>query len=193
MTDRPIIFSGLMVRALLEGRKTQTRRLATSPLRKCEPGDRLWVRETCWIAPPFWTDTPVNPCGPHRQEVAYKADDRRGYTAEAATDYKLKLRPSIHMPRWASRLTLIVEAVWVETLQAISSEDAIAEGVLETEFYDRAEHKVAAGAPWSPEKLAYADLWQSLHAGNGFGWEDNPDVLVLTFHVHHSNIDRIAA
>jgi hypothetical protein len=189
MADRPIIFSGAMVRALVDGRKTQTRRLASSPLARCTIGDRLYVRESAWIAPAGWTDSPVNPMGPHRREVAYLADDRSGYTRAAAADYKLKLRPSIHMPRWASRLTLIVEGVRFEPLQAISWNDAVCEGCAgrrgpNPEFPDEWD-------PSPPEE--YRDLWQSLHDKPGQRWEDNPDVLVLTFRVERANIDRLPA
>lgn len=193
MKGRPIIFSAPMVRALLDGLKTQTRRLATSPLRRCEVGDRLWVRENAWICPPRWTETPQNPMGPERQEVAYQADDRRGDTAEAAGAYGLKLRPSIHMPRWASRLTLIVEAVRVEPLQAISEADAVAEGiefVTETasgKFYRNYRGGQCPLMAWG----SYRSLWESLHGEEN--WSANPDVVALTFRVERGNIDRIAA
>jgi hypothetical protein len=211
MTDRPIIFSAPMVRALLDGRKRQTRRLATSPLRKCEAGDRLYVRENAWIAPPGWTDSPINPMGPHRQEVAYQANDRSGYTRAAAADYKLKLRPSIHMPRWASRLTLIVEAVRVEPLQAISEADAVAEGVepppSEREDRDRSVCPRCGGTglhgalgnnlgymevdcrDCDTHAKRYRHLWTHLHGADS--WEVNPSVVALTFRVVRGNIDRI--
>jgi len=109
--DRPIIFSGPMVQALLAGRKTMTRRLATSPLRKCQPGDRLWVRES------FSSSDP----GP-----VYRADHGDEATGWGWT-------PSIHMPRKHSRLTLIVNAVKFERLQDINGLDALAEGITREE------------------------------------------------------------
>lgn len=153
--ERPILFSGPEVRAILEGRKTQTRRVAMeahgppkgshavrfhqSPFPgeehvwciygtggfhkelKCPygaTGTRLWVRET-------WRDSGESE-GP--ESVVYRADgDDRGLWL-----------PSIHMPRWASRLTLEVESVRVERLQDISEEDARAEGAESREDFKRA-------------------------------------------------------
>lgn len=224
--DRPIIFSAPMVRALLAGRKTQTRRLVVKDLpaearytgvhyagdepdswffnspvgpRKVpvrfEEGDRLYVREACWIAPPAWTDSPVNPTGPNRQEVAYAADDRSGYTKEAAADYKLRLRPSIHMPRWASRLTLIVEGVKVERLHDISEADALAEGIVADPvkgfWVPGVEHPIK-DFPWLSRATAremYAALWDMLH-GSG-EWVRNPFVVAVTFRVVRGNIDTL--
>lgn len=245
MTDRPVIFSAPMVRALLAGTKTQTRRIIgagtslldggpwprghraqswawdrawvdpgpspagnAGPYLKVPrdddetvhrvypiwwPGMRLWVREAAWICPPNWTDTPANPMGPHRQEVAYNADDVRGGTAEAARDYKLKLRPSIHVPRWASRLTLTVTDVRVQRLQDISEEDARAEGVATIappDPRDGARHfgvlGVAAIDRLTASK-AFADLWNSI---NGPGaWQANPWVAAISFTVERRNID----
>jgi hypothetical protein len=177
MTDRPIIFSGPMVRALLAGRKTQTRRLATSPLRRCAVGDRLYVRESYAIRGIF-SDV---------VEVGYSASERQSHTeyveqipincAIGARVTWPKARPSIHMPRWASRLTLIVEAVRVQLLTEISEPDARAEGV-----------NMAASRNFA---LGYAVLWNSLHAAVGQRWDDNPAVVALTFRVECCNIDRI--
>src|SRR5690606_25977635 len=105
----------------------------------------------------------------------------------------LRKRPAIHMPRWASRLTLEVTAVKVERLQEISDDDALDEGIAETEFYEAAETKVSAGAPWSPERLAFADLWNSLNAKRGYGWEANPWVCAIAFNVHKMNVDAFLA
>ena len=108
--ERPILLSGPMVRAILDGRKTMTRRLATSPLAKCQPGDRLWVRET-WQVPAL--------CG-----VQYRATDSApiGHWRPTLGPW----RPSIDMPRWASRITLEVTGVKVERLPDISEEEAFA-------------------------------------------------------------------
>lgn len=142
MTDRPILFSAPMVRALLAGTKTQTRRAVKGwPLEWLVPGmftpeyvadpanaacpygvsgDRLWVREAHW----FFQDEhdPVTGYTPPvltTEDVEYRADGestRHGW------------RPSIHMPRWASRITLNITGVRVERLQAITEDDARAEG-----------------------------------------------------------------
>lgn len=200
MTDRPIIFSGPMVLALLDGRKTQTRRLATSPLRKCQPGDRLYAREAWRMPDSFDPHSPlkaysmVDPTfGPN---VFYSADGSIR-SAGAATGRPGKLRPSIHMPRWASRLTLTVTVVRVEPLQAISEQDAIAEGIVEHEtcgwHVPGLPHPMKAFPIFSrpsPREM-YAALWDELH-GSG-EWLGNPDVLALEFSVVAKNIDRLAA
>lgn len=176
MTDRPILFSAPMVRALLDGRKTQTRRiLKPQPLMGYTPdvtaskgirfakGDRLYVRERVWL--PEGTD---NPHG----HVTYHADH--------GDDRALKWRPGIHMPRWASRLTLTVTDVRIERLQEISEEDAIAEGSREPSLVP------IIGACWS-ERDAYAKLWE--HINGPGGWGANPWVVALTFTVEQRNID----
>lgn len=154
MVDRPMIFSAPMVRALLEGRKTQTRRLmpgqawlaqAYDPIvsgrriynyagdelvseARFAPGDRLWVREA-WRATGEWDCHPPRAIQPGY--TRYEADPC------VAHSYG-KLRPSIFMPRWASRLTLMVTDVKVERLQDISEADAVAEGIERSEkFADR--------------------------------------------------------
>lgn len=187
--ERPILFSGPMVRANLEGRKTQTRRvLKGAPMRLwaasgweiedgdcmwCDAygdyhsltqicpygriGDRLWVRET-W-AHRRWMigDASPNPTTIYRAD----SDDLNGCD---------RWRPSVHMPRWASRITLEVVSVRVERLHGISEEDAVAEGV-EMLPVGRDIGKQAA--------LSFAVLWQSI---NGLGsWDDNPWVWVVEF------------
>ena len=126
MSDHPIIFSGPMVRSLLDGRKTQTRRVlkpqpqgeqpknwtrANDKAVRYAPGDRLYVREAI---------NKVSTPG----DVVYRADFEAGGNDGAGLGW----RPSIHMPRWASRLTLTVTDVRVQRLQDISEEDARAEG-----------------------------------------------------------------
>lgn len=211
MTDRPIIFSGAMVRALLAGRKTQTRRLASSPLARCAVGDRLYVREA-------WA--PLSACthnDPGSQAFAdngfYHADDS---TIEGEIS---RWTPSIHMPRWASRLTLTVTDVRQQPLGAISDEDAVAEGARFTDFGRYQPPGTASldgGVTWHPfgerqhngwhvndvsrpeecmgsASAAFANLWNSLHDKPGERWADDPTVVALTFTVTAGNIDRIAA
>lgn len=189
MTDRPIIFSGPMVRALLDGRKTQTRRLATSPLRRCEVGDRLYVREE-WRVGGKYDATPPRGLQPCSMTVLFGAGgsiaNRDGgfwSPDEWPEQGKMprfagKRRPGMHMPRWASRLTLIVEDVRIEPLQAISETHAKAEGVT-------LQHEGSSAV------TAYATLWNLLHGAGS--WEANPFVVALTFRVERGNIDRIAA
>lgn len=191
MTDRPIIFSAPMVRALRAGRKTQTRRLATSPLRRCEVGDWLYVRESFAIRSIF-TDV---------VEVGYAAHRTASHTeyveqipVALATRAKVTWpqdRPSIHMPRWASRLTLIVEGVKVEPLQAISDADARAEGI-ERDGGDWREYTGRPIHPLDPREC-FASLWSSLHSTEGERWQDNPDIVALTFRIVRGNIDQVAA
>lgn len=173
MTERGIIFSAPMVRALLAGTKTQTRRLATSPLRRCVPGDRLWVRET-WA--PYDAQAVA---AKDRSECFYRADD------EARHDDDDRWTPSIHMPRWASRITLEVTAVRTEPLKEISEADARAEGVEEVSIRGndwRDYTPMARGCEALTLKSAresYRSLWDALH-GPG-GWDANPEVVALTF------------
>jgi hypothetical protein len=179
-----------MVRALHAGRKTQTRRLATSPLRRVQPGDRLYVREAVTCGGVF-SDV---------VEVRYRAHERASHTefveqiavarATSALPAFPKYRPSIHMPRWASRLTLIVEGVKVEPLQAISAGDALAEGIEREaggwKTYDDGPRAFG-------QRESFASLWSSLHTKPGERWEDNPLVVALTFRVVLSNIDQVRA
>lgn len=184
-----------MVRALLAGRKTQTRRLASSPLARCVVGDRLYVREAAAVASIF-SDV---------VEVRYQASARQSHTefveqvpVEHAAGAKVTwpaYRPSIHMPRWASRLTLTVTDVRTAKLRSISATDAKAEGL---------EHGYIGGLlpsfrgtpdlDWRmyPDD-AFGDLWDSLHTAPGERWADDPTIVALTFTVTAGNIDRIAA
>jgi hypothetical protein len=191
--ERPILFSGPMVRAILAGRKTQTRRIVKpqriveddedSPrwsffihhpkcLGHCDyacgpygcpygaPGDRLWVRET-------WAPIPSGPVTP-QNGVLYFADEH----AE-----KWLWRPSIFMPRWASRITLEIVGVRVERLHAITEADAISEGVTVLPSAEIA----AIVAHDTPGRMEYWALWESI---NGRGsWDLNPWVWVVEFKV----------
>jgi hypothetical protein len=195
VTDHPIIFSAPMVRALHAGRKTQTRRLATSPLARVAVGDRLYVREAICSGGTF-SDV---------IDVRYRAHQNASHTEfveqvpiGAVTPGKPlpaypKYRPSIHMPRWASRLTLTVTDVRVERLRSISEQDAKAEG-LETSYIGGLlpSYRGSTDLDWRiwPDD-AFGDLWGSLHTKEGERWSDDPEVVALTFTVAHGNIDRI--
>ncbi|MFP5516329.1 MAG: hypothetical protein ACLGJC_25025 [Alphaproteobacteria bacterium] len=135
-----------------------------------QPRDRLWVRESIER---------------HAGLVGYRADGTTiGENIGVQRDWMWERSavPSIHMPRWASRLTLVVEGVKVERLQDISEEDAIAEGC-PAQTDEELAGMEARG--W------YRDLWDSLH-GTG-AWDVNPWVVALTFRVVRSNIDAIEA
>lgn len=161
MTSHPLIFSGPMVRALLEGRKTMTRRLAKRNKRgelvmPCAVGDHRWVKET------FYDGRPNYP-------LRYRADGEW---------MSPRWKPSIFMPRALSRITLEVTAIRLERLQDISEDDAIAEGVTRV----CAEYYTVPGVlevPYPSARLAFAWLWQHIH-GPG-SWERNPQVWVITF------------
>jgi hypothetical protein len=191
MKERPILFSGPMVRAILAGTKTQTRRVVKPrflwPIRTrtgltadehqadieaivsfCPygvPGDRLWVRETFCVFP---EDAPDG----MGQNVYYRADPHNLSDTALQTMQRngVKWRPSIFMPRSASRILLEITDVRVERLQAISGPDCWAEGI------------EAAG--WDCERYGsvvecYRDLWEKI---NGAGsWDANPWVWVVLF------------
>jgi hypothetical protein len=193
MTDRPIIFSAAMVRALLAGTKTQTRRLATSPLRRVEAGDRLYVRE-------HWRGRARMDAYAPRQFT--KDTSRIAYLADGAPidcplgEWKWgKHRQGMHMPRWASRLTLIVEGARVEPLCDISEADAIAEGIEQVGRYGGEplwrNYSDGPTAAFACPIQSYRLLWGSLHATEGQRWQDNPAVIALTFRVEHGNIDTL--
>lgn len=154
MNEKPILFSGQMVRAILEGRKTMTRRICKDENDKgrFEVGDRLWVREThapC-IGGPF---EPGN-------AVLYRADKCDYYE-------KLLWRPSIFMPRWASRITLEITGVRLERLQYITEDDAKSEGV--------------EGIEPGEIFFNFQKLWNSIYSNSGYGWDANPWVCVVSF------------
>ena len=183
MKEIGIMFSAPMVRAVDQDRKTQTRRLASSPLARLKSGTRLWVRETFRFDVSYDGVKPVE-IAP-MANVLYAADG----TSRCRTPEQFepgKLRPAIHMPRFAARLGLVLESVRVEPLQAISEDDAVAEGL--RLHYPPANlgmpHYVIDGLDLPRQvsaRMTYAALWQSLHRKEGERWEDNPDVVVLTF------------
>jgi hypothetical protein len=213
MKVTPIIMSAPMIRALLEGRKQQTRRILKPqsmfdgseaivkrfPRQKgCPYGESgqsfLWVRETfCPVddeefGGSRWID--------YRATPRYSQDAPAGWENASDDPNALKWKPSIFMPRRVSRLTLELSGVHVERLQAISEEDALAEGIV----HDRAAsysrfHVPGVEHPAKdfPElsrtnaREMYAALWDCLH-GSG-AWLANPWVWVLTFRVHQVNID----
>ena len=209
MADRPIIFSAPMIRALLDGRKSMTRRIMKpqpgeldrpfchadgswhvtdscgghmSPLHvPYAVGDRLWCREGFSYGWPVEGNHQLPECN-QEHAITYRAEGNQPFGGG-------RWHSPIHMPRWASRLTLTVTDVRVERLHSITEADAVAEGVCETAFWERAEHKVSAGAPWSVDRLAFADLWNILHSPEA--WALNPWVCALTFTVHRQNIDQM--
>jgi hypothetical protein len=190
MKERPILFSGPMVRAILDGRKTMTRRVIKNvpgillypQVQDCgvpipelidaykkawltvcphgQPGDRLWVRET------FATSRAVSSNKSQRIESAfYRADEGIKF---ARMD-NVVWRPSIFMPRWASRLTLEIAAVRVERIWAITGPDCLAEGV---SYRPNGEDFLGTD---------FHKLWDSLNSKRGYGWDANPWVWAISF------------
>lgn len=162
MKEHPIIFSGPMVRAILEGRKTMTRRLAKRNklgelVMPCAVGDHLWVREA------FYNGRPNYP-------LCYRADGE--YMSP-------RWKPSIFMPRALSRIGLEVTAIRLERLRAISDADVLAEGVEISP--SSCLYGVSGVVPFSFNNsgMAFAALWESIH-GPG-SWDRNPLVWAIGF------------
>lgn len=219
MKERPILFSGPMVLAILEGRKTQTRRIVKpqpfengrlfgpelyQPVEydrhgemvpgksiygaysedgewgvKCPygaPGDRLWVKET------FFVDTAMKKIGSSMMDdLYYRADGeccQQIPECACAEVGKPKWRPSIHMPRWASRITLEVTSVRIERLQEISEQDAMAEGAKKFKgkyhFLDSWEGELE-----KTPQAAFRKLWNQINGPDA--WDQNPWVWVVEF------------
>jgi hypothetical protein len=213
MTERPILFSGPMVRAIIDGTKTQTRRLVKgtalwwlsgensfTPKFVANPenhlcphghaGDRLWVRETYQPDPPddgTWHGTAWRGCkGSPVSEIPerFQTPGHCLYRASWEGPSLVGWRPSIHMPRWASRIQLELTRVLAERLQDISEADAIAEGVdrflgCQQDDDTAAFNRIGPVDNDSFPIARYAALWESI---NGAGsWDANPWVWCLEF------------
>lgn len=209
MKERGIIFNAEMVRAILDGRKTQTRRIMKPQPTPCDyidwrgkargghvwPSnifrtmlhvegelqngdggwkglvgdacpfgdidDRLWVREAFQVG--LCTES----------TIAYKATHKPSDLEEGWHE-KIKWRPSIHMPRWASRILLEITGVRVERLQSISEEDAKAEG------FDNSQSDAANSIGWFEKPIrAFRRAWENIYGADG--WDSNPWVWVIEF------------
>lgn len=198
MKERPILFSAPMVRALLSGTKTQTRRIVKPPRNivslyrpfpnepenvhgvdadgligwyavpaACpygQPGDRLWVRETfCLSESAPYAD------GKSDAKPLYRADFK------PEDDQPWYWKPSIFMPRWASRITLEVVSVRVERLQDISEADAVAEGCTDPDKRTIAPRTICHASA----RTEYMALWEKINGGGS--WAANPWVWVVEF------------
>jgi hypothetical protein len=184
--SRPMLFSGPMVRAILDGHKWQTRRALkpraskvydfldkSTQYNNCkiispygQPGDQLWVRET-WAM--------IN--GQYVYAASAPRDIVDGKPAPVIGGWK----PSIHMPRVASRITLEVTGMRIERLNNVSEDDALAEGIVRFSVAGQSAYGLAdSGNPILPRAaLAYRDLWEKI---NGLGsWAANPWVWVIEF------------
>lgn len=188
MKERGMIFNGEMVRAILDGRKTQTRRPVKFPVLDknlgCElagnelagelsagnylnsafgkPGDRIWVRET-------WARYNIDQ---NSHDIAYRATTPADWPEEG------RWRPSIHMPRWASRILLEITDVRVERLNAISQENAQAEGMELTGWRPTYSDPDSGGEVMTPYDN-FAELWSSIYGDES--WQANPWVWVIEF------------
>jgi hypothetical protein len=219
MKERPIIFNADMVRAVLDGRKTQTRRImknqpvphetregdfyfrcnktrsmiyvsdftpGNGPLpdaheyfSMCCPfgavGDRLWVREAFRV---MGRATDV-------ARLMYKASERNSFTESTRTvpidqcnkQSSYNWTPSIHMPRWASRITLEITGVRVERLNSISEADAKAEGLKASKPWSGLDGCIGSGG--TPAAERFESLWQSIYGEES--WQANPWVWVIEF------------
>ncbi|MDV0653000.1 hypothetical protein RZP13_26770 [Klebsiella quasipneumoniae subsp. similipneumoniae] len=224
MKERGMIFNAEMVRAILDGRKTQTRRPVKFPVHDknlgCElagnelagelsagsylnsafgkPGDRIWVRET-WATlgneDGCCVDWEGNLCKGDWRSAAriYRAscEQRPGdyglwsipddaYWKPHTKEHKFEgaWRPSIHMPRWASRILLEITDVRVERLNAISQEDAQAEGMELTGWRPTYSDPDSGGEVMTPYDN-FAELWSSIYGDES--WKANPWVWVISF------------
>lgn len=180
MKERPILFSAPMVRAILNGSKRQTRRVVKRHnmdhpaikeyiLRLCpygQPGDQLWVRE--------------NFCKPPNDDYKYRADD--GFDG-------WKWKPSIHMPRVASRINLRIDDIRVERLQDITEHDAMREGIIQINISSLTKgasiptthaYPNHNGAGFCQDAVhSFETLWQRINGEKS--WDENPWVWVIEF------------
>lgn len=243
MKERPILFSASMVRAILDGKKTQTRRVVKSsrannaelwrrfgdePLlweslvkgengayehdwfTKCPygtVGDQLWLRESWRIG--AWNKDESKLCidycdGPRLEWIKIKEgfvkyweqsthDAHKSEHKETGNGFKWKpgespcrWRPSIHMPRWASRINLLIKSIRVERLNEISEDDAKAEGVepfFSTHQSIGRDQTMTTGERISDceHRASFACLWDDIHGDNS--WQQNPWVWVVEFEV----------
>jgi len=237
MKEHPILLNGEMVKAVLDGRKTQTRRMVkcliwtdpdsnpntaapfryghvatTKPCPYGAPGDRLWVRETLvrlsetesFSMPETGKTIDGVEYGANSATLyywAYAAD--RDYCEDYTSEWEDKNKdkyiiPSIHMPRWASRITLEVVSVRVERVQEITNADAVAEGIvpLSTTWKNYLWHgdfgqygdgnKQSDSWPhqysdYEHPRDSFSSLWELIYAKRGYGWDMNPWVWAIEF------------
>lgn len=198
MKERGMIFNAEMVRAILDGRKTQTRRIVklshergmVNPVVRgrngeissitcrlapmlCpfgQPGDRIWVRET-------WAEAGASAPELKLYRANYPEHVPSHYENVPPID-EIRWTPSIHMPRWSSRITLEITGVRVERLNDISQEDAQAEGMELTGWRPTYSDPDSGGEVWTPYDN-FAQLWESIYGEES--WQANPWVWAITF------------
>ena len=189
--EKPIIFSTPMIKAILEGRKTQTRRVIKLPKEapqgrvpfykdipdptlgvhafwevkpKYERGDILWVKET-------WADiAETTPGNFHYKSCATEGD------IEWFKENNWKWKSAMFMPRKAARIFLEVKSVRVERSQEITGRDVLAEGI------DNGHSNPKMGLRWeNMQRMAFSELWDSINAKRGYSWKSDPWVWVIEF------------
>jgi hypothetical protein len=179
----PIEFSAPMVRALLAGRKTETRRLVSSPLARVRRGDLLWVKEAVRIGREM-------PRSGGRTEVRFE------YAADgtaSAVDWPSRLarpapggRSARFVPPELSRITLRVEDARTQRLADIDDQSALAEGIVPCVWPDagvRGYWVESFGNIWPEPRSAFLALWRELHGDPGSDAEANPEVIAIRFAV----------
>jgi hypothetical protein len=203
MNSKPIIFSAPMIQAILARKKSQTRRViknldmiqdvrdgvpyfedaygdwhkTSTACPYGQPGDQLWLRET-------WGIHRLDNNG-HKEfpNILYKADSStRLVLSQKVWEYEqeeFQWRPSIFMPRWASRINLLIKDVRVERLQEISEADAIAEGFEAWAYTGNDGYDDDFGTA----KDGFTRLWDHINALRGYSWASNPWVFMIKFEV----------
>ena len=219
MNEKPILFSTEMIKAILDGHKTQTRRVIKPQPKEHKfsamimdrlfarfftsygdnkpsvediknpygkPGDLLWVRET-WATVSFFDNLKPSaiPKGKYRWPVVWYDSHPKSPSSITKCDHQYigKRRPSIFMPRWASRITLRVQDVRVERVQDITIDDAGEEGCSNVisggyDFDIFGENGDYARHPYI---MNFHRLWDSINAKRGYSWDSNPWVWVIDF------------
>jgi len=191
MNERPIIFNGEMVRAILDGRKTQTRRVV-KPQPECDipgayfdaynggPQWNWWTEDNRLCNAHTIVECPYGQPGDRLWvRETFCRNYRSGRLIYRATEkmYNLpinsKWTPSIYMPRWASRITLEIKDVRVEKVRKISEKDAKEEGVVPSIVGDDLDHL--------KYRAAFQTLWNSINEKRGYGWDVNSWVWVIEF------------
>ncbi len=191
--DWPILFSTLATRALIAGRKYQARRLANSPLAACRPGDRLWVKEPFAARRHGARHEALGRWSPVREaDFVVFGDgtrrDRQGTNTagHAPPPDQVAWAPALHLPQWASRLTLLVERVDMQSLHAISHEAAVAEGM--ATVLPGLWRRPGDWRLWRSPRAAFARQWDIDHGTDIDRWAANPAIVMLEFSVVRANI-----
>ena len=187
MNEHPLLSTAGMIKAILDDRKTQTRRVPVGRYLKWKVGDTIWVREAWWdlgsvvkgkwdgrlaahtVKPRYVATCP----DPYIEGIGGVVQPVRCNWKESALYHATwRKRPSIHMPRWVARIFLEITGLGDERVQDISEKDALAEGVI--------VGSSAMGHTFTA-KEHFKGLWDSINANRGYGWRKNPVVKVIEF------------